>query len=295
MKILTLLNEGLIKVPQEVTNEVMRAIAPSVFSYFITFHTNEGNEDSVKNLQTLQKVYERKYGGFSLLELNDDLMHNGFETEYIVYIDPSLFDSRYRKTKQTRKYPVIVTSGVNLGSANTLASYHLNKNNKVNLTVDILENDYFTVLLGPTGVRYLKVFMQIVEHAVEHELMHFVQNKLLGQDIMTKAASYYDRDGNTDLEKYYQSDIEFGPSIKSTFAQFLGDITAASKDGIFLNKNDLDREIKSFVQPGASSGKIQGLSNFFNILYKTDKIKWKKAVKLFHGLVNDNINSLILR
>lgn len=292
MKIQNLLTEGLIKIPTDVINSVMTSVASVVFSYFIEFHEVMENTDNVETLKMMMKVFQRKYSPFELVELDDEHMENGFQVDRIVHIDPAVFDPRYKKTSQTRKYPIMVTAGVNLGDEDTLASYGVSpKTGRVVLTVDIQENDYFKVLQAPQGIKFLKVFMEILEQAVEHELMHFVQNKLLGQDIIKAASTYTTDDGKTDLLKYYQSDIEFGPSIKSAFAQFAGDIKSAMKTGMMLSRQELDKEVLAFTQPGRD-GKITSMSNFFKILYNNDKEKWKKAVKYFHSLVLKNIDTL---
>jgi hypothetical protein len=281
MRIQNLLSEGVIKVPESMLKPVMQVVCMAVFTHFTTFYV--GDEEPLKLVNQFAKIAGAKYGKFPINEISDDQLEQGYVWgPFPVRVAMADLDPRYLKgSKRDRTISVSVGSQI---MGETGASYN-GKNNRSAIKVDISKNHFFPQLHDPKYVKNFRSYLEMLEGYVEHELMHFVQDKGIGMDVGAEANAYYNDDDTMNLTAYFGSEVEFGPNILTAYKTFVAAVRAASMEGIQLKGSDQWKaEITAFTVP-ERAGKVFGEADeFFVALYKNDRQKWKKAVKNFIGL-----------
>lgn len=278
MKILSLINEGLIRVPHEWIDQVMQTVAGVCFKYLMDYYQSQDNAEAVSLLKHQSKIVGRKYGSFDIPSVEMPL--DGFTIgPKNLQLNWDKLDSRYRKTK--RQPSLGVTVGVQNSPEN--AAWYDNSGKTPVLGVDLSKSQYFKALHKREYIRYVGNHIELIAGYVEHELMHYIQEFGLGRDIDSAASAYYTDDTfqNVDLDKYYATEFEFGPNVLTAFKSLSADMSAMRKNGTLKTKQEEDALVRDYLM-----GKSKDHPNpFFASLYKNDRQKWQKAVKYFHSLL----------
>jgi hypothetical protein len=284
MKIQNLL-EGTIKVPSETLKDAMNLVCVDVLSKILTYLRDlEANDDDGDHYgltdayKRLHQQYSKLYGVIRLVQ-----KHTDEKTLGTIYIRGDELAGNYIKRTPTaagKTFPI----AMNIEPAEDERSHGsldavTHKNKMVANIYVPYGKEIERVARNPEEFNSLMIELHGL---VKHELMHSIQHVALGGLTSDKAAQYYNSDRTLNMDKYHSSDIEFSPQI----------ITQVSVYHSFVNKFNLtDEQAKSaarcWVDPNADNthGFTKILSPFFGHLYKTDKAKWKKAVKYFYGSI----------
>lgn len=292
MKILDLLNEGTIKVPQSTFNEVMAIICTDFFSRVTTYLSTPEFDDQPELLDIYRraiKTYASKYGRFPVYaDFTEDQAMSGS-----VYARMPEVDQRYFKqnpNNKHRSYTISVRVDTNDDPNNATASgSYRNKRSGKNSELTVTLPHMNEIKLVARSPELLDGFMDRLEGIVDHELQHGMQNLALNQS--PDAVKYYNDDGEIEDDKYYTDESEFSPQITSGAKDFIGFIKDLRAMRHKFEPETIKQLLTAFVNPTApDAAGIQGLrSPFFHTLYRKDRAKWKKAIKYFYGLIQNKI------
>ena len=290
MKITQILNEGLIKVPKSTLDDTMALVGSDVFSRLFAFV--EGHEDAIEYksfLKNIMKNFESKWGKFDIFDGHTPDQH-GFGK---VYIRMSELDSRYIRNPNDKNkiFTIQVAVGHGKGS-NTSAAYYQKSPGKPSRIAIRLPEPQFLVkhLMQP---EFLDTFFDRILGVVEHELMHSIQDMGL-KTLAGKAGAYYNADGSLKWDKYFASEIEFGPQVVTSFHEFEATLKDHTLQGHKLTANVVKGMMWKFLNPESppvplgDGSKWDESDAFMSSLYRQDKTKWKKAVKYFYGLFQNS-------
>jgi hypothetical protein len=248
--------EGLIRVPETVTQKGVKA----VLSYALAYVARNGEERAQKEARFL--INELKADYFDA----DDT--GSLKTAIPV---AELPDSYRRRIPASRKtLPVHLFIGADIIGNGTPGEY----SKKVKAVyIDIVNiPDWDRFLSEPyknTG-RYTRSIRAIVEH----EYMHAIQDQAFGEKM---DVDYVDDQGDLILPKYHNTPTEIGPLILTYAQQFIAELKPAAKQRIRNGDySDISRSVE--------------YTQFFNDLKEKSLNKWKKAVKYYHGLIVQRIN-----
>lgn len=291
MRISTILNEGTIKVPKETLKDVMNAVCSDIFSRAFTYLSNPKVQDNYPELEglyaKLRKEFEKEFGKFSVYPEHgeDAVMHMP------VYMRMAEVDPRYFKRNpnaKNRQYRIDVYS--HIGDSREFGGTFTASSPGKAARLDIYlpkQPDFERIVRAP---EMLDGMIERITGYAEHELMHGIQNMALKQDD-SEVAQYYDSDNNLIDDKYYTSEIEFSPQIVSAAKDFIAEIRELRALGMSVTPEHVKKLMNRFVNPTAPE--LAGIetvrSRFFEVLYKKNTKKWKKAVKYFYGLVQNKI------
>lgn len=288
MKIQHLL-EGQVKIPHETFKDAMASVSSDMFSRIFAYLSRpeaEEYEDNISKYMELVAKYKRMYGDFDLFPNHTP----DKETVSKVYIRMPEVDPRYLKQNPNAKhrtYAIELTVRASDSNDAPSGNYFRKEVGKAARLHVIVPRWSFVAKIARSPELF-ESFMGRVRGVLHHELMHAVQDMALRQ--ISAAPDYYNAD-EIDDDKYYLSDIEFSPLLTSSAEDFIAYIKELTATGHVLtakNKADL---FMNYVNPTASAPRAIGVytPNFFVKLYRNDKAKWKKAVKIFHGLVDGKI------
>lgn len=276
MKIVEILNEGIIKVPNETYLDVMRITCGDLFSRVFAYIDTSVVQENYPELESIySKKYKQsvaKYGRFSYKSTGDTT-----STVHVRMgeVDPKYFKQNARAVGQTYSLVVVVTMSDHADGPH--AEYRLKRAGKAAKIVVYLpaQNYLERIIRAP---ELFDSLLDELEGVVEHELIHAIQ------DMALKMPD--DSDENSPPDEYYQSEIEFSPLITSEYKSFIAYVKKLRALGYPKEKIDVKALMLKFVNPDAPS--IEGfpvnVSEFFSTLYDKDKTKWKKAIKYFYGL-----------
>jgi len=197
-------------------------------------------------------------------------------------IDPRYLSRNKQDASKVFKLSLIITS---TSEREAQGEYHRKSPGKpahMLIRVPVIEKMKY-VITSPENVAPM---IERLAGIVKHELIHGVQDMAM-RGISDKTVDYYDTDGKLDNDKYYTSDIEFGPQIVSAASEFKSSIKELRNSGYQLNDDTERKLLMRFINPSLPD--VAGIENirsdFFDTLYRKDKQQWKKAIKYFYGLL----------
>jgi hypothetical protein len=284
MKILDLL-EGTIKVPQAAMTDLLGIVYSDVLSRILSYLEQDESEESFELSRTWERMgkgFARQFPNtFHIYSIDAKQVSNG-----AFYVRKSEIDPRYLSRNKNMQDSYRVNVMVEL--ANLSGEYYKKSTGKpAKIVIRIGDADsLYQVARNP---EMFDSYIDRVEGVAEHELQHAIQDMAFKQ--IPNELAYYDKDKNLDMDKYHVSDIEFSPLITSEAKEFISyakDVKASGWEMTGERKKDL---FMNFVNPTAQApkGLTPNTSNFFSSLYRQDRAKWQKAVKLLHSLVNGKI------
>ena len=167
------------------------------------------------------------------------------------------------------------------------------KTGKGELKIDLSDQTSlreYNPLFNSSNIDVAKRAMSAKFSTLEHELMHMVQSYVLAPTDTKQVETNYQLTRHskkmTDYDAYFNSQIEFDPTIVSSVAQFKMIKDHLTKKGVkFKDKEQLE----FFVSAKPYRGQDEGfyVSPFFAALKKHDKPKWKKAIKKLVSLLKE--------
>lgn len=292
MKILELLNEGTIKVPQSTLNEIMAIACSDFFSRAITYLEGADLEDA-EELHTIisriAKDYMKKFGPFKVYtNFDDNQVMSGSVYVRMGEVDPRYFKQNANAKGRTYTLSVMVSTHPDKDVYNASGSYE-NKRLGRNAKMEIVQCHIDELKAMARSPELIDGYMDRLEGLVNHEMQHGMQNMALNQS--PDAVKYYDKDMNIIDDKYYTDESEFSPQITSAAQDFIGFIKDLKAMNHKFTPETVKQLMTAYINPSAKDmAGIQGLrSKFFETLYRKDKAKWKKAVKYFHGLIQNKV------
>lgn len=289
MKILNLLNEGVIKVPEKSFKALMNVVCTDVFSRVETILNFKHIEDDYPELENIwRKVmgkYEKLYGEFPI--------YNGYtadlETAGTITINLAEVDKRYlsRSGKRTAIYTIKVrVKSSNINSSTEGGYGEKRKGKPSNIMVGIPNMKHLELVVKSPEL--FEAMMDRIEGVAEHELMHAIQNMAFG--LKVSGVDYYDKNKEIIDDKYYTHDIEYSPQMVTASKNFIAYIKELRALGLPVDADKVKTLFTFFAKPGKTPAGIQPhASNFLWTLYKTDQDKWKKAVKIIYGLIQGKV------
>lgn len=292
MRISAILNEGTIKVPREAIKDVMNTVCTDVFSRAFTYITRDKVRDNYPELvdvyKALYREYQKDYGSFPV-HLGQDESKVMTQQVHVRMkeVDPRYFKRNPNAKNRTYTVNVMVHLGDDRGFGGSFTKSTPGRPAK--LDVYLPEPSHFE-----RTIRAPELFDSMMERLVgyvEHELMHGIQSMALKQDD-SEVAHYYDADEKLIPDKYYTSEIEFGPQVVTAAKEFVASLREFRALGVDVyGKEKIRQLLIRYVNPATPdmAGMETMRSDFFKTLYNQDKEKWKKAVKYFYGLVQDKI------
>lgn len=290
MKISNILNErsGIIKAPKSAIDNVMSIVCTDFFSRAVTY-INELSDDYADLFSIYKKMiadYRKKYGNFRLhSNFGSDSITKGHTVIHMGDVDPRYFNKNKDAKHRTYKLDVIVDM---IGDQNEVAASYRKKSagQAARVSVWLPEENHLNVIFKAPEL--VTLLLERVEGYIEHELMHAIQDMALKQHDDT--ADSYD-DGVMNWEKYYMSGIEFSPQILTAAKEFMLGVKESKALGVELTPEAIKKHLLRFINPQAP--KVAGVdfpdSEFFHVLFSKDKAKWKKAIKSFYGLIQNEL------
>lgn len=291
MKISTILNErsGAINVPREAIDNVMNIVCSDFFSRAITY-INELDDDWADLPQVYKTFlieYRKKYGHFNLFpNFTFDKITEGSTVFRMSAVDPRYFSRN--KNAKSRTYKLNVVVDVSDSDTKFAATFAKKKSIGMSATINIWlpsEERLKTIFKSPEIVA---VNLERIEGYIEHELIHAIQDIALKQHDDTDETYV---NGEWDEEKYYMSGIEFSPQILTAAKNFITYVKEFQSMGITFTKEKIKAHIMRYINP--QSPIVAGVefpdSEFLHVLYNKDKVKWKKAVKGFYDIIQNEL------
>lgn len=285
MKIQALL-EGKIKVPTDAYNQLMIAVCTDIFSRIITYLNGPAGDDYFDNLlkfKELIKEYRKEFGHFDVYE---NYTAN-YATTHKLYVRMDEVDPRYLKRNPNAKgkiYAIRATITASDSDQTPSGGYYKKQRAKA-AKIEITVPSQKTIEQVARAPELFETMMHRIEGVVEHELMHAIQDMAFKQ--IPDELEYYDDKERIVDDKYYTSEIEFSPQLASSAKDFIAYAKDLSAMGYRLDGEGKKALFMNFVNPTANAprGLPDNTSPFFKTLYQKDRVKWKKAVKYFYGLV----------
>lgn len=284
MTFIEFLTEARIAIPPSTKKEVMAIVASAYFNYIAQLIQKQGKKPSQAFLRALRQS-RREYGSIELYDFTEGqrVVLKGSATFYFNEL-PDRYKSRNLKDSK-----LVVYAG-DLGDSEQVRGEYYGKSSgkagviRINVIVPGME-------LNPGNAKSILDDLEDLEQIVEHELQHSTQDSALRKkhpsQFLQSDNEVQDMDTPEGREAYFKSNVEFQPQITTAAASFRRSI-AALQDRIELTPEQIKGIAHSFVTGGAMpTGLLRWKpyfnSEFFRTLYRTSPVKWKKAVKDFHG------------
>ena len=277
------LNEGLIKLPDNVIKDAVSILCRFIFNKVVYHIKNSDYPDSEileKRVRLLARNYQKKYAMFSVKNTSPpEVLRN------TIYFDPQQLPRRYFYKGRYSKVLIPIDLYVAMTDYNGSASispsgYYQKKKGNENATIWLFVTSEDNIKNISTDIQEFDSVLNRTIGVLEHEIMHAVQD--LAFKIMPDGdhLDYWNGD-EIDLDKYYSSDIEFAPLIISEVSHFISLLNEYDDELGGLNDSQINRFINSYVS-GNGRGRLK--SPFFARLQKSNQLKWKRAVKYFTTL-----------
>lgn len=278
--------EARIAVPETIKRQTMNVVASAYFSYF-TLLAKEGNVKLGQGFVKALRAARKQYGDFAIHD-----MSGGREITGTVTYDTSELPERYTKGLRNRLYPIKIHAGPYGEGTKAVASYHpMGRGSSGAVQVNLQSLHIESILDRPEAIQ--RSLESLQDMILQHELQHVTQDTVLRKRHPKQMDMSSDKFDAYDVgdDEYYASDIEFQPQITTAAGDFKRQVSGIGRQ---LSKEQLSGLMLAFVDPTAKMP--EGLlrykpyfqSNFFSALFRTDKKKWKKAAKDFHGLLTTN-------
>lgn len=296
MKIDNILTEGLEKVPQQLIDRCMVIVLGGLFSHMLAYTDTDDLIDVNETIKKYYGRYQQIYGKLIYTDIDPVAEENYYLPKVTLRMPMKDIDPRYNRIKSTRTtFNIDVYVGYKF--LDSKGEFSLNqKTGKAMLLVDFSYASQFGSF--SSAPEMIPSIITDLEGTVEHELVHGIQGLVMGVDVGKEAKAYFDHDeeGNVkgiDPVKYYTSNVEFGPNIIGAFKTFLAQIGALQQQGLRINLETLKELAMYSVDPSRPlPSYLRDFSRpeMFEVLYQSDKVKWKKAVKYFYGLLDKLID-----
>ncbi len=285
MKIRTLL-EGKIKVPTDTYHQLMTAVCADIFSRIVTYLNSPAGDDYFDNLlkfKQLANEYKKAFGDFDVDSEYDDRHF----TTHKVYVRMDEVDPRYLKKNPNAKGKIytILAKITASGQHERPSGEYQKKRRATAAKIEIVVPTQKSIEQVARAPELFDSMMHRIEGIVEHELMHAIQDMAFKQ--VPDELDYFDSKMDLIDDKYYTNELEFSPQLASNAKEFIAHVKDLSGMGLRLDGEVKKQLFLNYVNPSSRPprGVVAYTSEFFNTLYKKDKAKWKKAVKIFYGLV----------
>lgn len=269
-----MINEALIKLPQQAFEQMKRFVLQTYFAH-VQARIDKGFRFDEESADRAQRILDRELSKYDV-KLDGELIHKARTMKSFVKlfkVNESIYGVDVRVTVRLkllfeRSRSLQATAGMYRDETSfiVLSPFNLHMTGPSLSTVSALKHSLAKVddLLG-----YL-----------EHELTHLVQYRVLqaksGKLIDDDSSNKYGLNDVAD-DKYYNAPVEFDPLIKSE-RQRLKSIFANKYQG---KPKSIVRDAFLGVIPKPEWMEAHHVSDFFDSLKRTDKARWKKAVKLF--------------
>lgn len=281
------LTEARIAVPTTTKKEVMSIVASAYFNYVVQLLGKQGKRPGQGFMRALRKA-RQEYGPIELYNYgpDDTVRLQGKATFYAKEL-PDRYKSRNLKDSK-----LTVDAG------------------DFGMSKDAIRGLYYSKVTGRPGAIVVNIRvpgmeenvghpnsiqddLEELEGIIDHELQHSTQDSALRQ----KHKSQFDTDtihqdtqSPEGRESYYKSTVEFQPQITTAVNEFKRSLSAL-RSRTELTEDQIKGVLRSFLTGGPMpTGMLKWKpyfnSEFFQTLHKTSPVKWKKAVKDFHGLLS---------
>lgn len=311
MKIVDILNEGLIKVPNNAINDVFLVACSDIFSRIFTYLDHAKNQDKAFEIrQIFKRIYKKYNSKFGEIQLLQDLGPEDSTTKRIRFnladVDKNYL--KFRNKKPNISYAIDVSAMLSFHAPKYISSEDgaFNMDEPLGLYVGkkvgsvpkiylfIPEKLLIQRLHHP---EFFDAFMETVYAVAEHELEHAIQdlvlNTLNDDDKKQKSdGSNGDQpDNKSEFDEYHLSDIEFSPLSKTYLRSFTSYMKDLKVGNVRLSDEQKKELLKAFLDPDYELDddlkKYRVVNSMFDSLKRKDFPKWKKAVKYVYGLLND--------
>lgn len=280
------LTEARIAVPPSTKKEVMSIVVSAYFNYIAQLLQKQGKKPGQAFLRALRQA-RRQYGHIELYDFPEGqkVILKGTATYYVNELPDHYKSSNLKDSK------LKVLAG-DYGDSDPVRAEYYGKGSgrpgliRVNILVPGMD-------LNPGDAHSILDDLDDLEQIVQHELQHSTQDSALRKkhaSQFVKADSVQDTQSPAGREEYFKSNVEFQPQITTAAADFRRSITAL-RSHMDLTPEQVQGIAHSFLTGGAMpTGLLKWKpyfnSEFFRTLHRTSPVKWKKAVKDFHGLVS---------
>lgn len=291
MNIINLL-EGVIKVPEQTVQDAMAIVCGDICSRIYNYLDAPGMDEYIDNQDQLMRIVpklQKKYGKFDFIEIENYKTHI---TNNKVYIRPQELDPRYKRTNINKSVGFNIEIHFSDGEDYSGALYYRGDNIYRTQLIKLLLPGRQIELVAKS-LELLPALLTEVEGAIRHELMHGIQYIALNTFKHSTSSQYMDGEKVKDLSKYVTDVVEFEPLITSAYYQF-NSIIKRTQNSTKLSKNDILQIARKFIGASATATLDNGavirdhlFNNFMLELKKVDSTKWKKAVKIFYGLLKN--------
>lgn len=275
--------EGTVKAPVEVVDKLMSIACSHVFSQMMAFL--ESDDEYFENIHTLKRFIgasKRRYGEFEVKPIKPDAV-----TRDVVMLRADDVDPRYLKRaprfKQRRIF--VYVSNSKEGSF----GLYLPKGAGQHPTIRFYAPSYDTIVKYAKSPEFLDSLMDSIESVIEHELMHAIQQLVLNV-LSIDGEGHMGDDGEIiDNDEYMTDKDEFSPMIVTHAKQFTSFLKEAKAKGNKYSREQIREVFNSFVNPTAPVPDFVDMRtpDFFEVLYRKDKKKWKVAVKYLYDKIRE--------
>lgn len=306
MKIVDIINEGLIKTPNNLVNEVFLVACSDIFSRIFTYFDNAEDQDEAFEYRLIfEKIYKKYRSKFGKIDIHDDMRSNHI-TKKRVYLNLADVEKNYLNAKNKKpiiKYAidiVAITTDYASKYINEKVYGEVNKKSPIGLYVSRNRSEVpkiyifvpeITLMSYLNKPEFFDSFMERIYDKVDHELAHAIQDLVFDQ---FKDEASEETVGTSDEEKhnyYHLKDIEFSPLTKTYAREFTSYLKRLKARNIHLTDEQKKELFKAFIDPDYKlSDELEdyrSTGEFFVSLKRKDFPKWKKAVKYAYGLLND--------
>ena len=286
MKIDNLL-EGTVKAPEYLFNKIMAITCGHVFSQIMTWLNTDEADDYFDNVTTIRRKiaeYKQKFGSFDVTAMKPDHVSRD-----VVKLKASDVDPRYLKRAPNFKQRNIFVYVSN--SKERAFGLYQPKAVGHHPTIYYHCPPYDSIKNVAKSPEYVDAMFDRVEGTIEHELMHAVQQLIL--DVLHVSGEGH-LDANDNIKDYdaYMMDVdEFSPMIVTHAKEITAFLKEMKARGRALSPEQVREFFNSFVNPTVTPPADLEMTTpeFFEVLYRKDRKKWQKAVKLVYDKVRDTM------
>lgn len=286
MKLREILSEGLIKLSSKLIDKLVKTF---VIKYLAWVQDKIESELEGKDYSEAKKVLNKYSQKYQVSIEDEDIEAIGksrtIKTKYEIELEELPYYEKLIKLYPDFKnmHNPILTLVMDFASDTGSSNGKYNPNTQTIFmylkALGLLSNDNLETVM----IKHLPNAVGVLEHELTHAIQFIVLSKFHDSQIGDEDSVKFDA---ATKDKYFNSQIEFDPFIKTMVAKFKAADLAMKKIS-----PDYDRKISLEYFTGAheklSDKELQKVSfmkpnEFFISIKKHDKEKWKKAVKLFY-------------
>lgn len=272
MKILNLLSEGVIKVPETALKTAVSVVLSEFFSRVPRYIKSPAHRAVLKKrIEEYKTQYEDMILDFDY--------QTGSHLEEELSLDFNELPNHYKPKIERVSIRFLV------GEIFTSSSFYPKDNT---LIIKTPSEDKIKKI--NENIRLLDSLVTNLISTVEHELMHVVQHYIFGEkldaSVYYKNASTYggQEDDDIDHQKYYQTDFEFQPNIVTNAKYLISQLRKVTRNISSLNIEEIKKYITQYTSPKTGT-------QFYREIYKKDPNLWKRAVKETYTIILKEIHN----